>query len=578
MGRKQKLELTWIGKENRPRLEPRILIEDPEKSYHAPHRVSENDIFDNKLIFGDNLLALKALEQEYAGTVKCVYIDPPFNTKQAFEHYDDGLEHSVWLSLMRDRLRLLHSLLSNDGTCCIHIDDNELGYLLVVADEIFGRSNRAYIVTFKQSSVSGPKAINPGLVTTGSYILIYAKEKSLWSPSKIYVPTKRDSRYSKYIENSEDDYSQWQLINLRDALARSEGVLAKDLKKIYPKASDLEARFESFVLAEPSRIVRTARVAPKDITQACREKRQLSEDNKGTVFRCSREGKPDMYFLNGEQLIFYSSKAKKVDDHWITGEAASTIWNDLLSNNLHNEGQVQFQNGKKPEALIRRILEMCTSQGDIVLDSFAGSGTTGAVAQKIGRRWVMVELGEHCDTHIIPRLTRVIDGIDDSGISNAFGWKGGGGFRYYRLGPSLIVEDAWGNPIINQKFNAAMLAEAMCKLQGFTYAPNEDAFWMHGHSTEQDFIYVTTQFMSKEMLTRISDEVGENRSLLICCSAFRCNPDQFSNLDLKKIPNAVLARCEWGHDDYSLEIQNLPSAPDEPEEDVLPLFAEREEQ
>lgn len=285
-----------------------------------------------------------------------------------------------------------------------------------------------------------------------------------------------------------------------------------------------------------------------------------------------------MYFLNGEQLIFYSSKAKKVDDHWITGEAASTIWNDLLSNNLHNEGQVQFQNGKKPEALIRRILEMCTSQGDIVLDSFAGSGTTGAVAQKIGRRWVMVELGEHCDTHIIPRLTRVIDGIDDSGISNAFGWKGGGGFRYYRLGPSLIVEDAWGNPIINQKFNAAMLAEAMCKLQGFTYAPNEDVFWMHGHSTEQDFIYVTTQFMSKEMLTRISDEVGESRSLLICCSAFRCNPDQFSNLDLKKIPNAVLARCEWGHDDYSLEIQNLPSAPAEPEEDALPLFAEREEQ
>ncbi len=146
MTKKQRLELSWIGKENQPKLEPRILIEESEKSYHAVQRHSENDIFDNRLIFGDNLLALKALEQEYAGKVKCIYIDPPFNTKQAFEYYDDGLEHAVWLSLMRDRLRLLHCLLSNDGTCCIHIDDNELGYLLVVADEIFGRSNRAYIV------------------------------------------------------------------------------------------------------------------------------------------------------------------------------------------------------------------------------------------------------------------------------------------------------------------------------------------------------------------------------------------------------------------------------------------------
>ena len=559
--KKQKLELTWIGKENRSKLEPRILLEDAEKSYHAKYRVIENDIFDNILIHGDNLLALKALEQEYVGKVKCIYIDPPFNTKQAFEHYDDGVEHSIWLSLMRDRLRLLHSLLSKDGTCCIHIDDNELGYLLVVADEIFGRTNRAYIVTFKQSSVSGPKAINPGLVTTGSYILIYAKDKSLWSPSKVYVSTKRDSRYSKYIENIEYRHSHWKLINLRDALARSEGVDAKDLKKIYPKASDLEARFESFVLADPSRIVRTARVAPKDITQSCREKRQLSEENKGTVFCCPREGKSDMYFLNGEQLIFYSSKAKEVDGHWITGEAASTIWDDLLSNNLHNEGQVQFQNGKKPEALIKRILEMCTSQGDIVLDSFAGSGTTGAAAQKMGRRWIMVELGEHCDTHIVPRLQRVIDGIDDSGISSAASWKGGGGFRYYRLAPSLLEKDKWGNWVISHDYNAAMLAEAACKLEGFIYDPSDSVYWQHGHSTERDFIYVTTQSLTAEQLSALSDELGSERSLLVLCGAFRGKADRWPNLTVKKIPKQVLNRCEWGHDDYSLKVENLPEAP-----------------
>ena len=175
---KQRLELTWVGKENRPKLEPRILLEDPEKSYHAPHRVSDEDIFDNKLIFGDNLLALKALEQEYTGKVKCVYIDPPFNTGEAFEHYDDGLEHSVWLSLMRDRITILHKLLSEDGSLVIHIDDNELAYLTVLTDEIFGRANRVNTVSFKQSSVSGPKAINPGLVSITNYILIYAKNKN----------------------------------------------------------------------------------------------------------------------------------------------------------------------------------------------------------------------------------------------------------------------------------------------------------------------------------------------------------------------------------------------------------------
>ena len=266
---KQKLELTWIGKENRPRLEPRILLEDPEKSYHAPHRVTDKDIFDNRLIFGDNLLALKALEQEFAGKIKCIYIDPPFNTQQAFEHYDDGIEHSIWLTLMRDRIEILHSLLSVDGTFFIHIDDNELGYLIALADEIFGRKNRAYIVTFKQSSVSGPKSINPGLVTTSSFILVYAKDKSLWSPKKVYVSTKRDDRYSKYIENFQSQYSDWRLITLRQALANAEGITIRDLATKYSKEA-LEERLEEFVLSAPDRVVRTARVAPKDIAETCR--------------------------------------------------------------------------------------------------------------------------------------------------------------------------------------------------------------------------------------------------------------------------------------------------------------------
>ncbi|MBU5718992.1 site-specific DNA-methyltransferase, partial [Pseudomonas aeruginosa] len=206
-----------------------------------------------------------------------------------------------------------------------------------------------------------------------------------------------------------------------------------------------------------------------------------------------------------------------------------------------------------------------------VLDSFAGSGTTGAVAHKMGRRWIMVELGEHCHTHIIPRLKKVIDGEDPGGITQAVGWQGGGGFRYYRLAPSLIVNDRWGNPVINPEYNAAMLAEALAKLEGFTYAPSEVLWWQHGHSSERDFIYVTTQNLSAEQLQALADEVGPERSLLVCCAAFHGvtatkAAERWPNLTLKKIPKMVLARCEWGRDDYSLNVANLPMAKPDPAE------------
>jgi adenine-specific DNA-methyltransferase len=179
----------------------------------------------------------------------------------------------------------------------------------------------------------------------------------------------------------------------------------------------------------------------------------------------------------------------------------------------------------------------------------------------MGRRWIMVELGEHCHTHILPRLQKVIDGTDQGGISKAVGWKGGGGFRYFRLAPSLLEQDKYGNWVISKNYNPAMLAEAMCKHMGFTYAPSDSVYWQHGYSTERDFIYVTTQSLNHDQLASLSDEVGEERTLLICCTAFRAKPDAFPNLTLKKIPKAVLNRCEWRRDDYSLKIANLPPAP-----------------
>ena len=207
---------------------------------------------------------------------------------------------------------------------------------------------------------------------------------------------------------------------------------------------------------------------------------------------------------------------------------------------------------------MERLIHIATNPGDLVLDSFAGSGTTGAVAHKMGRRWIMVELGEHCHTHIIPRLKKVIDGEDKGGITDAVGWKGGGGYRYYRLAPSLLERDRWGNWIISRDYNPAMLAEAVCKLMGFTYEPSEADYWMHGRAAERDFIYVTTQSLTADQLRAISEDVGDERSLLICCKAFRADPNGFPDLTIKKIPQAVLRKCEWGKDDYSLNIATLP--------------------
>ena len=183
--KKKKLELTWIGKENRPKLEPRILVEDPEKSYHAPHRVGENDLFDNKLIFGDNLLALKALEQDYAGKVKCVFIDPPYNTGSAFEHYDDGVEHSLWLSLIRDRIYIIHSLLSDEGSLWITIDDNECHYLKVLCDEVFGRAN--FVATCVWEKDKGGRG-DADISLSHDNILVYAKNRKGWASYRNLMP------------------------------------------------------------------------------------------------------------------------------------------------------------------------------------------------------------------------------------------------------------------------------------------------------------------------------------------------------------------------------------------------------
>lgn len=559
--RKQKLELTWIGKDIRPRLEPRILLEDPEKSYHSKFRVTSEDFYENMLIHGDNLLALKALEEKFTGKIKAIYIDPPFNTQQAFEHYDDSVEHSTWLSLIRDRVEILRRLLSDDGTFFVHIDDNELGYLIILLDEVFGRSNRVYVITFKQGSATGHKAINPGCVSTTNYILIYAKDKSSWTPNKVFTSRNRDTRYAQFIENVEEDYTQWKLTSLVNAFCKSVNMTEKDARK---KIKENPSLLDDFVTRNAQSVIRLAKPDYDGVSGEARKLINESKENPNKILRLPRKDYSDIYLIGGDRILFYSDKLKLIDDKWVSGEPLTTLWDDILSNNLHAEGGVVFPKGKKPEGLIKRLLELSTHKGDWVMDSFAGSGTTGAVAQKMGRHWIMVELGDHCHTLIRPRLNSLIDGNDHSGVTKVVEWKGGGGYRFFQLAPSLLEKDKWGNWIISKEYNSPMLAQAVCKLMGYTYSPSESLYWQHGYSSERDFIYVTTATLNHDQLIQLSEEVGSDRALLVVCSSFKGSKEGYVNITVKKIPRAILTRCEWGKDDYSLKIENLPKSPQKP--------------
>lgn len=571
---KQKLELTWIGKDKRPKLEPRILVEDPDKSYHAAHRVTEHDQFDNRLIFGDNLLALKALESDFSGEVKCIYIDPPFNTGDAFENYDDGLEHSIWLGLMHQRFQILKNLLRPDGSIFVHLNDDELDYCKVVLDEVFGRKNFVNRITVEARSPSAFSTVNPGVFKASEYILWYANDKSQFVENSGRVPRSPDAAYNKWLMNPQDHFSRWTFGSLMDAYAASPQSRSR-------RPDAVLEHFHNFIVENADRVCRLASISDGGAGEAIVNLKNESIANLGVVMQLTRQGSlDDVYVLDGQQLLFYAKNVAVIDGRKTASSFMTNVWKDIAWEGIAKEGGVTFRKGKKPERLIRRILDLATNANDLVLDSFAGSGTTGAVAHKMGRRWIMVELGEHCQTHIIPRLHKVIDGEDKSGVTEAVNWQGGGGFRYYKLAPSLIINDHWGNPVINPEYNAAQLAEALAKLEGFTYAPSDTRWWQHGHSSERDFLYVTTQNLSAAQLQALSDEVGADNTLLVCCAAFRGvtageAAQRWPNLTLKRIPKMVLSRCEWGHDDYSLNVANLPMAEPTPPTDTPALRPSR---
>jgi len=557
-----KLELTWIGKyDAKSNVEPRILIENPHYSYGSvetgvlPNGKPWNG---NMLIHGDNLLALKSLEQDYAGCVKCIYIDPPYNTGSAFEFYDDGVEHSIWLSLMRERLLSLKNLLSDDGFIFVQIDDNEQAYLTLIMDEIFGRTNRINTICVNMSNLSGVKitsAINgKRFPKVKEYVLLYAKNKGVGT---LRIPRvakeKWDKEYNLIIPEMTLEMSEmYENEDSTSIEAHLADLSIVSLKK-YMADNGIDDANESWKYENAYRIF-----ASKPNSALLNRAKELDYDYPLAIVN-NASGTPKLIKTD------FNRETKTARIELVCANTNSTTflgdhWDDIVTTGgVGQEGGVVFTNGKKPEKLISRIIECASTEGDLVLDSFLGSGTTAAVAHKMRRRFIGIEMGDHAYTHSYKRLKDVVLGQETTGITTKVGWKGGGGFKFYELAPSLLKKDTHGHLVINKEYNADMLAAAMAKMEGFTYEPSTDIFWKQGHSSETDFIYTTTQFVTVESLGAILDTMADGESLLVCCKAFQPECKNFSSrISVKKIPSVLLGRCEFDHDDYSLNIIELP--------------------
>lgn len=537
-----KLELTWYGKDEPIRVEPRLLIENAELS----NTTADPDT-QNMLIHGDNLLALKALESKFAGQVKCIYIDPPYNTGSAFEHYDDNLEHSQWLNLMRPRLEILRSLLSDSGSIWISIDDDEGHYLKVLCDEVFGRSN--FVSTVIWEKKYAPQGNAQWFTDSHDFLLVYAKNKVGWTPNLL---PRSESMNAKYKNPDNDPKGLWRPDNATISLSGGQRGAQ------YARTGYCENIYE---LKAPNG---KTYLPPQGRCWYYPEERMMQAIEEGKIF-FGKDGQ------GAPQLKRYLSEVKQ-------GATAMTIWKrDEVGDNQEAKREVRIFNPEsvfatpKPERLVERVLTLGSAPGDLVLDSFLGSGTTAAVAQKMGRRWIGVEMGNHAFTHCKVRMDKVIAGEDPGGITKAQSWQGGGGYRFYEVAPTLINKDPFDEYVINEDYDANMLAAAVALHEGFRYQPDGDLFWKQSVGNENSYLFVTTRHLNSPYLDSIKDTMEEGEYLIIACRSFDSGLDKaYDNITVKKIPQMLLERCEFGKADYNLNIVHPPVYDDcdEEEEDV----------
>lgn len=539
-----KLELTWVGKDKQEKIEPRILLLDKEKSYG-------DEKTENMLIHGDNLLALKSLvsNSKYLGNIKCIYIDPPYNTGSAFEHYDDDLEHSIWLNLMKYRLELLKELLSDEGLIWIQIDDGEMAYLKVLCDEIFGRNNFINSIAIKVSPPNGVKMqhAEKKILKEKEYILVYSKKRESVKFNREYIKVDAwDLHYNKYIKGDLNNISSCKVLSMKDVL--KENNLIADINN---------NQFNKWVYENRNRIFQPVGLAKiKDVEKY----------NKDYIVPI--EEMPGYFAYRGRQVQLIENSIKETNEGFVLARLICDLWTDVAFNNLFQEGNGDFKAGKKPERLLKRIINMSTNEGDFVLDSFLGSGSTCAVAHKMNRKWIGIEMGDHCYSHCIPRLNDVINGKDMKGISELVNWKGGGGYKFYELAPTLIKKDLFEEPIINPKYNAEMLASAVALHEGFKYNPSKEKFWKQSEGNEKSYLYVTTKFLNKEDIANIKNDMEDNEFLIIACTAYDKEIEGlYKNIKIKKIPEMLLSKCEFGKENYNLNIINPPKYEEEIEED-----------
>ena len=551
-----RLELTWVGKYNEPVLEPRILLEDKSKSHGDPQS-------ENMLIHGDNLIALQALQQDYAGRIKCIFIDPPYNTGAAFEHYDDNVEHSTWLSLMKSRLVLLHQLLADNGTIFIQIDDNEQAYLKVLCDEIFGRQNYINMVSVnaKVSAGASGGGEDKRLKKNIEYILIYAKDINYFEP---FHPVYKKTELMSYIQRMKEDNKSFKYTTvlyrcenreyfktIKDGAGDDiviERVLDYETKSV-KQVAQLEGITEEEVYEKYYDQIMTTTNAQTSIRTRVWDATD-SENNMYIATYTPKTGKDkgtvkELIFMGKQKVlvIWLKDTTEHIKGKIYKKERVGTYWDGFSWINVTKEGGVLFPMGKKPESLIKQILEMATEPGDFVLDSFLGSGTTAATAHKLGRKWIGVELGEHAYSHCKTRLDKVVDGTDQGGISKELDWQGGGGYHFYELAPSLLVKND-KLPIyqINPSYTFEMLCEAICKIEGFRYKP-QDVF--HGHSSEKRFIHITTEFINAGYIKSLSARLADGQSLLIYGTKIQSDMVLPDNIEVKKIPKDLLEKCDF---------------------------------
>lgn len=493
-------------------------------------------------------------------------IDPPYNTGNAFDYYDDNLEHSTWLNLMKPRIDILRSLLSEDGFICCHIDDSEGHYLKIIMDEIFDRNNYLTTLYIQVRYANKTLAEDNDYQKVIEQCLIYSKNKTLCKTNKI-------------LEDYKTEKFEWEIKELGKGIDLELG--GKKVKLFKPNEYDILRVEPSYTGLKETwatgSLVRQKASSGEFLELYLAPRKEI--DGIGCMYKVYGMGEDGLgyrYFTGPKKQEaakgkFYSGipldrlellkqgKGKK--------EKPIPNFYDFSGNfgNCRLEGNVDFRGGKKPEALLEMILSYFSNPGDIVLDSFLGSGTTAAVAHKMGRKWIGIELGEHCYSHCIPRLQNVINGSDQGGISKSAGWQGGGGFKFYELAPSLLKKDKYGNFVIDKdNYNGDMLAAAMAKLNGFTYCPDETVFWKQGYSYENGFIFTTTQFITMEYLDLLAQDIKGDESLLICCQAFQEGADmRYDNISITKIPQSVLKECDFGVDNYNLNIINPPELDDE---------------